>query len=68
MTVKKTKAMMLLLDNVLDKEGNDRYTRDSFKEALSLELDGTLVSEKFISDLRKEMEVVYGIKIGIGDF
>lgn len=68
MTVKKTKAMMLLLDNILDKEGNDRYTRDSFKKALSLELDGELVSEKFISRLKNELEVVYGIKIGIGDF
>lgn len=37
MSIERTKAIMMLLDNIIDKEENGRYTRATFKTALSNE-------------------------------
>ncbi|MVX36843.1 MULTISPECIES: helix-turn-helix transcriptional regulator [Myroides] len=63
MSIKKIKGMMLLLDNVLDKEGNDRYTRSDLKKAIEAEMDNELVSDRFITDLRGDLEKDFGINL-----
>lgn len=63
MSIKKTKAMMLLLDNVLDKEGNGRYNRSDFKKAFAAKYDNESIEEKFITNLLSELDVDFGIKL-----